>query len=98
MLKKYFLLLLLLFGFSIQSQTISTDYRKRKIVVKTDTIQLDSVPLNSQRFKVLNIDEKVILSKEYQVDFNKASLIINSKKYKNIIVEYFRLPDFLTKT
>ena len=98
MLKKYLLLLLLLFGFSIQSQTISTDYRKRKIFVKTDTIQLDSVPLNSQRFKVLNIDEKVILSKEYQVDFNNAILIINSKKYKNIIVEYFRLPDFLTKT
>tara|TARA_R110002126_G_scaffold291479_3_gene453113 strand:- start:41041 stop:44418 length:3378 start_codon:yes stop_codon:yes gene_type:complete len=84
-------------GFSVQSQTISTDFRKKNIEIKSDTIQLDSVPLNSQKFRVFNVNKKEILSTAYQVDFNKAILIINSKKYKNIIVEYFRLPEFITK-
>ena len=84
-------------GFSIQSQTISSDFRKRIIEVKKDTIQLDSVAINSQKFKVLNLDKKEISASEYQINFNKAILIINSKKFNQIIVEYFRLPDFITK-
>ena len=34
---------------------------------------------------------------EYQIDFSNAVLIINSKKYSKITVEYFRIPDFITK-
>ena len=97
MCKKFLFLSLLLVGFSIQSQTISTDFRKRTIEVKKDTIQLDSVAINPQKFKVLNVDNKEILNSKYKVDFSKAILIINSKKHKKITVEYFRLPDFITK-
>ena len=66
-------------------------------MVKKDTIQLDSVALNPQKFKVLDAFSKVIPSSEYTIDFSNAILIINSKKYTKISVEYFRLPDFITK-
>ncbi|MBL4605113.1 MAG: hypothetical protein JKY02_05490, partial [Flavobacteriaceae bacterium] len=35
---------------------------------------------------------------EYLMIYNDATLIINSKKYQEITVEYFRFPDFITKT
>ncbi|MDP5107142.1 MAG: hypothetical protein NWQ31_13345, partial [Polaribacter sp.] len=89
--------MLLLIGFSIQSQTISTDFRKRTIEVKKDTIQLDSVPINSQKFKILDISKNKLLSSDYKVDFSNAILIIDSKKYSEITVEYFRFPEFVTK-
>ena len=66
-------------------------------MVKKDTIQLDSVALNPQKFKVLDAFSKVIPSSKYTIDFSNAILIINSKKYTKISVEYFRLPDFITK-
>ena len=97
MIQRILLFLFVLFGFSIQSQTISTDFRLKKILVKKDTIQLDSVALNSQKFKVLDASLKVIPSSEYKIDFSNAVLIINSKKYTIITVEYFRLPEFITK-
>lgn len=89
--------LLFLVGLSIQSQTISTDFRKKTIEVKNDTIQLDSVAINPHEFKILDLSKKEILASEFKVDFSKAILIINSKKYKKITVEYFRIPDFVTK-
>jgi hypothetical protein len=90
--------LLLLIGFSIQSQTISKDFRTRTFEVKKDTIQLDSVSINSQMFKVFDSSKKRISSSEFKIDFSKANLIIDSKKYQKITVEYFRFPDFITKT
>lgn len=84
-------------GFSIQSQTISTEYRKKIIEVKQDSIQLDSVAINPQQFKVFNAQNFEISSSDYTIDFSKAILIINSKKHSIITVEYFRLPDFITK-
>ncbi|MCG1037539.1 hypothetical protein [Polaribacter sargassicola] len=98
MIQKILILLLLFIGFSVQSQSFSTDFRARKILVKKDTIQLDSVALNPQEFKVLNHSLKALDTSEYKIDFNKAILIINSKKHSEINVEYFRLPDFITKT
>jgi hypothetical protein len=97
MLQKYFLFVLFFVGFSLQAQKISSDFRKKIIEVKTDTIQLDSVPINPQRFKVLNTEKKKVLASEYSVNFSEAILIINSKKYPKITVEYFRIPEFITK-
>ncbi|MBU3010228.1 hypothetical protein KO506_02325 [Polaribacter vadi] len=97
MFKKIFFYFILFFGLSIQSQTKSTDYRKKIIEVKQDTIQLDSVALNPQEFKIFDDKQLLIPSKNYNINFSKAILIINQKKYKKITVEYFRLPDFITK-
>lgn len=97
MIQRILFFLLLFIGFSIQSQTISKDFSVKNFLVKKDTIQLDSVALNPQKFKVLDTFLKVIPSSEYKIDFSNAILIINSKKYAEITVEYFRLPDFITK-
>ena len=95
--KKILFLLLVLIGLSIQSQTISKDFRSRIIEVTKDTIQLDSFAINSQRFKVFDLSKKRISASNFKVDFSKAILIINSKKYQKIRVEYFKLPNFVTK-
>ena len=97
MFQKYLLFVLFFVGFSVQAQKISSDFRKKIIEVQKDTIQLDSVALNPQRFKILNALKKKILTSEYTIDFSKAILIINSKKYSKITVEYFRIPEFITK-
>ncbi|WP_298882125.1 hypothetical protein [uncultured Polaribacter sp.] len=98
MTQKFLFFLFLFVGFSIQSQSISTDFRVKKILVKKDSIQLDSVAINPEKFKVLNSFLKVIPTTEYTVNFSNAILIIDSKKYTEITVEYFKLPDFITKT
>ena len=97
MFKKYLFFGLLFVGYAIQSQTISTDFRKINIDVKKDTIQIDSVAINPQKFKILDSLKNNIPALEYQIDFSNAVLIINSKKYSKITVEYFRIPDFITK-
>ena len=97
MTKKICLLFLILLGFCAQAQTTSKEFRTKKIGIKKDTIQIDSVNINSQKFKVLNSQNSIINPQEYKVDFRKAVLIINSKKYPEITIQYFRFPAFLTK-
>lgn len=97
MLQRFLFLCLFFIGFTIQSQTISTDFRKINVEVKKDTIQIDSVAINPQKFKVLDSFKNTIPALEYQIDFSNAVLVINAKKYPKITVEYFRLPAFITK-
>lgn len=96
--KKLLFLLFVGITFITKAQIQNSDFRLKKFIVKKDTIQLDSVPLNSQEFKVLDSTLQKIAKKNYKVDFNKARLIINPKKYPKITVSYFRLPEFITKT
>jgi hypothetical protein len=97
MFQKGFIFVVLFIGISVQSQTISSDFRSKTFEIKKDTIQLDSVPINPQKFKVFDAFKKEIPTLDFLIDFNKGLLIINSKKYPKIIVEYFIFPDFLTK-
>ena len=87
----------LFLGLTVSAQLKSKEFRSKKFEVVKDTILIDSVNINSQKFKVLNADKKVISSSEYQIDFTKPQLIINSKKYKSITIEYFIFPEFITK-
>ena len=98
MFKKNLLFLLLFIGFSIQSQTITTDFRSQKLFLKKDTIKFDSVAINPLNFKVLNKLLKPIAPSEYKIDFNNAALVINAIAYPEITLEYFRFPNFITKT
>jgi hypothetical protein len=84
-------------GFSIQSQTISNDFRTKTFELKKDSLQLDTVAINPQKFLVLDSLKKPIPTIAYRVDFSNAFLVINSKKYPVITVSYFRIPDFITK-
>ena len=93
------LLFLLCFaiGWTAQSQTVSKDFRMKTLFIEKDSVQLDSVAINPDKFNVFNSLLKVIPSSEYRVDFSNAMLKIDSKKYPKITVEYFRIPDFITK-
>ena len=97
MFQKIVFLVLFLVGLSVQSQTISSDFKTKTFELKKDTIQFDSVAINPQKFLVLDSLKKPIPTIEYIVDFSNAILVINSKKYQTITVSYFRLPEFITK-
>lgn len=98
MIKRIALLLLFLSGVFAYSQTTSLDFRSVKVIVTKDTVRFDSVPINPQRFKIKDIQQQIIPPTQYEVLFSDATLIINSKKYQEITIEYFRFPSFLTKT
>ena len=97
MTKKGWFLILFLVGFYANSQNISSDFRSKKIKIDKDTISFDSVPINPQNFKV-RVGQKIVYPTEYQISYNKALLIIDSKKYQEITIDYFRFPSFITKT
>jgi hypothetical protein len=97
MIKKISFIFFVVIGFSIYGQTGSSDFKSINFTLTKDTVQIDSVSINSQLFKVFTQNRTLIPSSEYQIDFIKAQLVINAKKYPFIIVEYFRFPDFITK-
>lgn len=70
----------------------------KEVSLVKDTISLEVVSISPFNFKILDVYKKVIPKTDYQIDFAKAELIINSKKHRYIYVFYDLLPDFLTKT
>ncbi|PIR14779.1 MAG: hypothetical protein COV50_00850, partial [Flavobacteriales bacterium CG11_big_fil_rev_8_21_14_0_20_35_7] len=96
---KYFAIFIgILFGFSSFAQGDGTLSKLTELNLVKDTIYLEQISISPFHFKILDADKKLIPKKDYQVDFAKAELIINSKKYTYIYVFYDLLPDFLTKT
>jgi len=95
--KNLLLLLLLFIGSTIQGQKVSNEFITKTFRIQKDSVQIDTIPINSQRFKVRNKFQKRINSQEYQIDFLKAILVIDAEKYPEITVEYFRFPEFVTK-
>jgi hypothetical protein len=98
MFKKKFFFLFMIVGFSIHSQTVSKEFRSQKIRIQKDTIRFDSVAINPYYFKIVDSALKTIEKTEYNIEFNSATLIISAAEYPQITIEYFRLPEFLTKT
>ncbi len=68
------------------------------IKVVKDSIYLEKVSISPYNFKILDVHKALIPKSEYIIDFARARLIINSKKYRYIYVFYDLLPNFLTKT
>lgn len=95
--KNLLFLLLLFIGSTIQGQKVSNEFITKTFRIQKDSVQIDTIPINSQRFKVRNKFQKRINSQEYQIDFLKAILVIDAEKYPEITVEYFRFPEFVTK-
>ncbi len=94
-----FTLTLILFIFSICSvaQDISSNYVTKKVAVK-DSIQVDSVSINSSRFILKTQDQELVDSTYYKMDFGKAILTFTKPlETDSIIIEYLRYPTFLTK-
>ncbi|MBF8148828.1 hypothetical protein ITJ86_02905 [Winogradskyella sp. F6397] len=89
--------LLMLCAFLGFSQEQNSNYIQKKVAVK-DSIQIDSVSINPSRFTVKTLDNKVIDSTLYTVDFPKALLRFKMPtEIDSIQIDYLRYPDFLTK-
>lgn len=95
--KKSVFIILILIGFSSYAQLKSKNFRAKTIQVVSDTIQIDSVSISPFNFKIFNQLKEQIDTTHFKVDFSKAQLIIDKKKYQNIYIEYTALPEFLTK-
>ncbi|TYP99958.1 hypothetical protein C7447_101566 [Tenacibaculum adriaticum] len=97
MTKKLICILSFFFAITVSAQKKSKDFRSKKYVVVNDTIKIDTLSINPQKFKVFTSDKKLVNPQEYSIDFSKAQLIINKNKYTEITIEYYRYPDFVTK-
>jgi len=95
---KYFTFFIGIFlcGILYGQQDVSLNKIKEIKLVK-DSVYLENVSISPYHFKILNVDKVLIPKSEYQINFAKAKLIIDSKKYKFIYVFYDLLPNFLTK-
>jgi hypothetical protein len=95
--KQCLIILICLLGISSHAQSTSRNFRTKTVTVKTDTIRIDSVSINPYAFKILDSVGQLLDSTNYKVDFATAVLIIDHRKYHEIVVEYYALPQFLTK-
>ena len=100
MLKKLFLLLVII-GFSkLSAQEMKTLYNSKKVAVSQDTIQIEKVSISPSFFKVLNKDGTVVDSTFFKVDFKKGKLIFKKDftSQDSLTIRYFKFPEQLTKT
>ncbi|GAA4116533.1 hypothetical protein GCM10022393_17220 [Aquimarina addita] len=84
----------------VLGQDTSGNFRSKKVRV-TDTIRIDSVSINSLNFKILSKLGVPIDSTLYKVNFQNASVSISPQiqlENDSITLQYYRYPDFLTKT
>ncbi len=95
--KHCLIILICLLGISSHAQSTSRNFRTKTLLVKNDTLRIDSVSINPYNFKVLDSAKQVIDSTNYKADFATAILILNHRKYPKITVEYYALPQFLTQ-
>jgi len=96
---KYFVFITSLFlSCFIYGQQNNQLQKIETIKLVKDSIFLEKVSISPYNFKILDIHKVLIPRSEYTINFSKAQLIINSKKYKYIYVFYDLLPNFLTKT
>ena len=91
------LLLWISFAFS---QDLSENYRTIKVAVQ-DTIVIDSVSINPNRFLILDKHENPIDSSLYIFDSEKAQVVLSEEIRKNqdsLTIFYLKYPSYLTKT
>lgn len=99
MLQKRFYLLLFLTFVPLICLAQETPYQLKKILVKGDTIRIDSVSINSAFFKILDKQNIEVDSAAYKIDFSKSVLYLKESFPKNdtITISYLKFPDFLTR-
>lgn len=72
-------------------------WQEKKFAVR-DSIQIDSLSIQSSLFKIQSLNGDEIPSSQYDVDFSKAILRLSSDiKTDSILVSYLRYPNFLTQ-
>lgn len=81
----------------VSAQELTSNFRTKKVAVK-DSIQVDSVSINSIRFIVKTKNNTVLDTSYYSIDFSKALLTFKKPVDSDSIhIDYVRYPDFLTR-
>ncbi|NRA91185.1 MAG: hypothetical protein HRU26_00620 [Psychroserpens sp.] len=79
------------------AQEPASNYRTKKVAVK-DSIQIDTVSINTSSFKLKLKDGTVLDSTYYQIDFVKSLLTFKKPiETDSVIIDYLRYPDFITR-
>ena len=99
MLKKLLLCVAICFFSGVYSQEDGKAFQTRKIVVR-DTVQIDSVSLNPDFFRIFDRTGKPLDTSFYKIDFKKAQLLFKSNSASandTLTIDYLKLPTFLTR-
>lgn len=99
MMRTLFLCLFLLIPSALLAQEEIGNAQTKKVAI-LDTIQIDSVSINSTGFSIETNDGQTINDSLYRVDFSKARLIFKKEvldKNDSIFIHYLKYPEFLTK-
>lgn len=81
----------------VSAQELTSNFRTKKVAIK-DSIQIDSVSINSIRFIVKTKNNTVLDTSYYRIDFSKALLTFKKPVDSDSInIDYVRYPDFLTR-
>ena len=91
------LLIFFLTGCCVYAQQPTSNYRTKKMAVK-DSIQIDTVSINSSQFSIKTKDQVIIDSSYYKIDFSKALLTFKKPiETDSVIIDYLRYPNFITR-
>ncbi len=100
--KRFLVLICIFTGVLAFGQNKPKNVKTKTFTILSDTIQIDSLSINPNYFKVYNyIDNQIIEPYFYVVDFAKANLVFKNNldtSINKVLIEYQPLPEFLTKT
>lgn len=95
---KNFLLILLFFCVSFAwAQETNLLFVSEKIRVTHDTITLQNKNINPSEFRILDKNGNPINKENYEIDYSNGKIIFQNIQTDSLEINYFKLPDFLTK-
>lgn len=98
MLKQLFLFLFLCsisFGLA---QERNQAFKTKKLAYTKAEIQIDTLALNPNSFKIYNFNNQEIDTSFYSFNYQTKKLLFKKEFQDSVKVEYYQLPSFLTKT
>lgn len=96
---KQLFLFLFLCGFSVGfGQEKNNAYKTKKLAYTNQEIQIDTLALNPNSFKIYNFDNQEIDTSFYSFNYQTKKLIFKKEFQDSVKIAYYQLPNFLTKT
>ena len=73
-------------------------FKSKKLVYTNQEIQIDTLALNPNSFKIYNFNNQEIDTSFYSFNYQTKKLLFKKEFQDSVKVEYYQLPNFLTKT
>ena len=73
-------------------------FKSKKLVYTNQEIQIDTLALNPNSFKIYNFNNQKIDTSFYSFNYQTKKLLFKKEFQDSVKVEYYQLPNFLTKT